>query len=69
MVQPRFIVLNHVVKTPSVATCMRCLVKFYTPLDLIPHPEKALENLHDQFSKHVCKPPAPPAKDRNALAS
>jgi hypothetical protein len=53
---PRFIILKYMGKSPSMATCERCHVKFFTPLHLIKNPLKAKGNLHDQFSQHTCRP-------------
>jgi len=53
-VDPKFVILKHMGKTPSMATCERCHVKFFTPLDLLKSPQKAVENLLDQFSRHKC---------------
>src|SRR2546427_10749651 len=58
-------------KTPSMATCERCHVKFFTPLELIPHPVKARENLQQA---HLQAPPqlthlAGPAKPAYCTAA
>jgi len=55
-VDPKFVILKHMGETASMATCARCHIKFFTPLELIKHPLKAVENLHDQFSRHKCVP-------------
>ncbi|MGA2005042.1 MAG: hypothetical protein ABSG70_16775 [Terriglobales bacterium] len=53
-VDPKFVILKHMGKTPSMATCARCHIKFFTPLDLLKSPQKAVENLLDQFGRHKC---------------
>jgi hypothetical protein len=55
-VDPKFVILKHMGKTPSMATCEDCHIKFFTPLDQIKNSLKAAENLHDQFSRHKCVP-------------
>jgi hypothetical protein len=42
-------------KTPSMATCSRCRLKFFTPLTLVSDPVEAENYLRDKFIAHECK--------------
>ena len=56
MRERRFLILKYMQKTPSLATCEGCHVKFFTPLDLMGESRKAEEHLLDKFASHKCKP-------------
>jgi len=45
----RFVILKYMRKTASMATCERCHLKFFTPLELIREPVEAENNLRDKF--------------------
>lgn len=50
----RFVILKQVRKTPSMATCECCHVKFFTPLERIEEPEEAEAYLREKFASHAC---------------
>lgn len=52
----RLVILKYMRKTPSLASCGRCHLKFFTPLDLIREPLEAENNLRDKFVSHKCQP-------------
>ena len=47
--------LKYVGKTPSLAGCVRCHLKFFTPEHFLKNAEAAGEYLRLKFSLHVCK--------------
>jgi hypothetical protein len=55
MTQSSFIILKHMRKAPSMATCERCHIKFFTPLELLSDPMKAENHLRNKFVVHECK--------------
>ena len=52
----RFLILKYMNRTPSLGTCERCHLKFFTPLDLIRDPLEAEHNLRGKFASHTCLP-------------
>lgn len=54
MSEPRLVVLKHNGKTPTLATCDRCHVKFFVPLRAIRNPEQAEIYLREKFATHEC---------------
>ena len=53
-IETHFAILKHIGKTPSMATCRRCLVKFFVPLELIGYEKEAELTLRSKFAEHVC---------------
>lgn len=53
--EPRFVILKYMFKTPWMATCERCLIKFFTPQELLGKPEEAERVLREKFDLHTCK--------------
>jgi hypothetical protein len=47
--------LKYVGKTPSLAGCAKCQLKFFTPQHFLKNPEAADEYLRIKFSQHECK--------------
>ena len=43
-------------KTPFLATCERCHLKFFTPTQLSRKPVEAEQNLRERFDIHKCRP-------------
>ena len=52
----QFVILKYIHETASLATCGRCHLKFFTPLELIREPLEAENNLRDKFASHKCRP-------------
>jgi hypothetical protein len=52
-VQPVF--LQYAGKTPSLAGCAKCHLKFFTPQELMRQPEAAAQYLREKFALHTCK--------------
>jgi hypothetical protein len=52
----RFVILKYVHKTPSLATCERCNIKFFTPSELMGRSLQAEDHLREKFASHTCKP-------------
>jgi hypothetical protein len=50
-----FVILKREHRTPSLAMCQRCKIKFFTPRELNDDPIKAEEYLRGRFSTHECK--------------
>jgi len=55
MAERRLVMLKHVGKTPVLATCEKCHIKFLTPRELTYLPAEAEENLWQRFNSHKCK--------------
>src|ERR1035441_10886035 len=68
-VDPKFVILKHMGKTPSMASRERCHIKFFTPLDLIKNPLKAVENLHNSAFGNAQETPAAIAIPNQATAT
>jgi hypothetical protein len=64
-VEPRFVILKHIGNMPSMATCTRCHLKFFTPLDLLRDVEQAERHLRDKFVRHECRHDDDRMKTRN----
>ena len=47
--------LKYVAKTPSLAGCAKCHLKFFTPQKLMWQPEAAAQYLREKFAEHTCK--------------
>ena len=47
--------LKYAGKTPSLAGCAKCQLKFFTPRRFLKNPEAAFEYLRLKFSLHECK--------------
>jgi len=52
----RFVILKYMGKTPSLGTCDRCQLKFFTPTELMREPLEAEHNLLGKFASHTCQP-------------
>jgi hypothetical protein len=46
---------QYVGRTPSLAGCAKCRLKFFTPQRLMKQPEAAAQYLREKFTKHTCK--------------
>jgi hypothetical protein len=55
MSSPRLVFLKYVGKSPSLAGCAKCQLKFFTPQHFLKNPEAAGEFLRIKFSLHECK--------------
>jgi hypothetical protein len=55
-VQRQLIILKYMRQVPTLATCERCHLKFFTPLHLVHLPDMAAENLWQKFQEHTCRP-------------
>ena len=49
-----FVVLKYVNKTPSLASCVKCRRKFFTPNSYYSDPVGAEEYLRTKFDRHNC---------------
>jgi len=56
MLDRRLLILKYVSKTPFLATCERCHLKFFTPRELGHKPSEAGQNLRNKFEIHKCRP-------------
>jgi len=56
MTERRFVILKYMLKTPRLATCERCHIKFFTPLELMGKPLEAEDHLRGKFADHTCRP-------------
>ncbi len=54
-VERRLIVLKYIGRTPHLATCEKCHIKFFTALDLIGAPDGAQEYLSTKSQEHRYK--------------
>lgn len=54
-VEPRFVILKYMLKTPWMATCEPCMIKFLTPQELLGKPEEAEKRLREKFDLYNCK--------------
>jgi len=55
MLERRFLILKYMGKTPYLATCERCNLKFFTPTELSRKPVDADQNLQNRFEIHKCR--------------
>jgi hypothetical protein len=49
MAERRLVILQHSGKTPVLAMCDSCRLKFFTPRELTHRPAEAEENLQEKF--------------------
>jgi hypothetical protein len=56
MLERRFLILKYMGRTPYLATCERCNLKFFTPTELSRKPVEADQNLRNRFEIHQCRP-------------
>jgi hypothetical protein len=56
MAELGFTILKRVGKTPSMAACERCKMKFFVPMLLIDDPTAAEQHLWQKYTDHKCKP-------------
>jgi len=56
MVERKFIILKYVGKTPSLASCVGCHLKFLVPMELVNDPVGAEEHLRQKYADHKCRP-------------
>ena len=47
--------LQYVGKTPPLAGCAKCRLKFFTPEQLMRQPKAAAQYLREKFVHHTCK--------------
>jgi hypothetical protein len=62
-----FVILQRERKTPSLAMCERCKIKFFTPRELSDNPVKAEEFLRGRFADHECKLRDFPRRQKRAV--
>jgi len=55
MAERRLVILQHSGKTPVLAMCDSCRLKFFTPRELTHRPAEAEENFQEKFKSHKCK--------------
>jgi hypothetical protein len=65
MDERRFLILKYMGRTPSMATCEQCHLRFFVPLELIKDPAQAELKLRQKFVNHKCKKTQLPAIDEN----
>jgi hypothetical protein len=51
----QLVFFQYVGKTPSLAGCTKCHLKFLTPQPLMRQPEAAAQYLREKFARHTCK--------------
>jgi hypothetical protein len=51
----QLVFLQYVGKTPSLAGCAKCHLKFFTPQQLLRQPEAAAQYLREKFAQHTCR--------------
>ena len=66
-IEPRFVILKHIGEMPSMATCTRCHLKFFAPLELLRDAEQAERQLRDKFVRHECRNYDDRLKGRHSL--
>jgi hypothetical protein len=54
MAERRLVILKHSGKTPVLAKCEKCEIKFFTPRELTNLPVQADEHLWQRFYSHEC---------------
>ena len=70
MLERRLLILKYMGKTPFLATCERCHLKFFTPTQLSRKPVEAEQNLRERFDIHKCRPEdVGPEQSSNVWAS
>jgi hypothetical protein len=55
MLDRRLVVLKYMGKTPFLASCEKCHLKFFTPQELGRQPLETQENLQERFDNHKCR--------------
>jgi len=55
MNRPPFVILKYEEKTPSMAMCWNCKLKFFTPRTRANTPAEAERYLWDRFINHECQ--------------
>ena len=51
----QLVFLQYVGKTPTLAGCAKCQLKFFTPQRLMKQPQAAAEYLREKFAQHTCR--------------
>jgi hypothetical protein len=51
----QLVFLQYVDKTPSLADCAKCHLKFFTPQQLMKQPQAAAEFLREKLARNTCK--------------
>ena len=51
----QLVFLQYADRTPSLAGCANCHLKFFTPQQLMKQPQAAAESLREKFARHTCK--------------
>jgi hypothetical protein len=51
----QLVFLQYVNKTPTLAGCAKCQLKFFTPQQLMKQPQAAAEYLREKFALQTCK--------------
>jgi hypothetical protein len=51
----RMVFLQYLGKTPAMASCAKCRLKFFTPSELLKKPREATDYLRGKFAAHPCK--------------
>jgi hypothetical protein len=49
------VLLQYLGKTPAMASCAKCRLKFFTPSELLKKPREATDYLRGKFAAHPCK--------------
>jgi len=55
MAERRLVILQYSDKTPVLAMCESCSLKFFTMRSLLHRPAEAEVNLQQRFNSHVCQ--------------
>ena len=63
MAEQRLVLLQHSGKTPVLAMCENCRLKFFTPPALTHRPAEAEEYLQQKFNSHECKARVQPIRN------
>jgi hypothetical protein len=56
MFQRELVILKYMGRTPFLASCKACHLKFFTPLELSGKTAEAQEYLQERFNNHKCRP-------------
>jgi hypothetical protein len=56
MAERKFVILKYMQKTPSMASCGACHLKFFVPMELVDDPAGAEEHLRQKYVEHKCRP-------------
>jgi hypothetical protein len=60
----RIVFLQYLRKTPAMASCAQCRLKFFTPSELLKKPREATDYLWGKFAAHTCKSEEAVSNDR-----